>query len=225
MSDQLKLTADSSRTTGSRATRRLRREGRVPGVIYGLAQDPTSVSVVYGDLRAAMSTDAGLNALLDIEVDGQTDSCIVKDLQRHPVRDEVVHVDFIRIDPNEEIQVDVPVILVGEAKQVEQNNGMVDQNVFQLSIFAKPGSIPNELQADISELDVGDSVRVGDLALPAGVRTEVDADEAVAVGMVTRSTLEAMAEEEAAEAAAELAGDGGDAGGDDAAAAEASDED
>ena len=151
MSDQLVITADTSRTTGSRATRRLRREGRIPGVIYGLDQEPTSVSVDYGAMRAAMSTDAGLNALLDIQVDGATESCIVKDLQRHPVRDEVVHVDFIRIDPNQEIQVDVPIVLTGEAKKVEQASGMVDQNLFSLSIYAKPSAIPNELEADVSE--------------------------------------------------------------------------
>jgi len=138
------------------------------------------------------------------------------------VRDEVVHVDFIRIDPNQEIQVDVPIVLTGEAKKVEQASGMVDQNLFSLSIYAKPSAIPNELEADVSELDVGDSVRVEDLQLPTGVRTEVDAEETVAVGTVTRSTIESMAEEEAAEAAAE---EGEGEGGGDAEAADAGDED
>ena len=210
------LVADSSRTTGSRSTRRLRREGRIPGVIYGLDQDPTSVSVVYGELRAAMSTDAGLNALLELEVDGSSQSCIVKDLQRHPVRDEVIHVDFIRIDLNVDIQVDVPLVLTGEARLVEQESGMVDQNLFLLSVFAKPNAIPNELSADISELTVGDAIRVGDIVLPDGVRTEVDPEESVAVAAITRSTIEAMAAEEAAEAAEGEEGEAAPAGGDDA---------
>ena len=210
------LVADSSRTTGSRSTRRLRREGRIPGVIYGLDQDPTSVSVAYGELRAAMSTDAGLNALLEIEVDGSSQSCIVKDLQRHPVRDEVIHVDFIRIDLNVDIQVDVPIVLTGEARLVEQESGMVDQNLFLLSVFAKPNAIPNELSADISELTVGDAIRVSDIALPDGVRTEVDPEESVAVAAITRSTIEAMAAEEAADADAEAGDSGAAAAGDDA---------
>lgn len=201
MSDQLFLHADTSRATGSRATRRLRREGHIPGVVYGLASEPIPVSVVYGELRAAMSTDAALNALLDLEVDGKVETCIVKDLQRHPVKDEVIHVDFIRIDTNVEIQVDVPVVMIGEARLVEQESGMVDQNLFALSIFSKPGAIPNELEVDISELEVGDAIRVSDLVLPTGVRTEVDPEESIAVATVTRSTLDAMAADEAAEAA------------------------
>lgn len=215
MSDQLFLHADTNRTTGSRATRRLRREGRIPGVVYGLESEPVAVSVVYGELRTAMSTDAALNALLDLEVNGAVETCIVKDLQRHPVRDEVIHVDFIRIDANVEIQVDVPVVMIGEAKLVEQESGMVDQNLFSLSVYSKPGSIPNELEADISDLEVGDAIRVSDLVLPAGVRTEVDPEESVAVATVTRSTLDAMAAEEAAEAAE---GEEGDAPADDASA-------
>lgn len=200
MVDQILLTADSTRTTGSRSTRRLRRAGQIPGVVYGLGQDPRVIAVPYGDLRAAMSTDAGLNALIDIDIDGTVESCIVKDLQRHPVRDEVTHVDFIRIDPNAEISVDVPVTVVGEAKKVTQLSGMVDQVMFSLNVLAKPGSIPNELIADVTELDVGESIRVADIELPAGVRCELDAEEPIAVGVVTRSTLEAMRLEEEADA-------------------------
>ena len=100
---------------------------------------------------------------------------------------------------------DVPVVMVGEAKEVTDADGMVDQNMFSLSVNAAPDNIPNELEIDISDLTVGDSKRVGDISLPIGVTTDVDPEETVAVGMITRSTLEAMAAEEAAEAAAEAA--------------------
>ena len=205
---ELVLTASTGRTQGTRPSRRLRREGLVPGVVYGLGSDSVAVSVAYADLRAVLTTDAALNALIDLDVDGESQLCIVKDLQRDPVRNEVIHVDFIRIDPNIEIAVDVPIILEGEARKLIAESGMVDQALFSLAVLSKPDVIPNELVIDISELDVGDSVRVADVVLPAGVRTEVDGDEAVAMGTVTRSTLEAMAEDEAAEAAEAEEGEG-----------------
>ncbi len=200
MAEQV-LTAETGRPLGTRPSRRLRREGKVPGVVYGLGSEPVSISIPQSDLRAVLTTEAGLNALIDLDVDGDRQLSIVRELQRHPVRNDVIHVDFIRIDPDAEIEVDVPIVLEGEAKELIANNGMVDQAMFSLALFSKPGSIPNELVVDVSALTVGDSVRVGDISLPPGTRTEVDEDDAVAIGTVTRSTLEALAEEEAAEAA------------------------
>ena len=214
---ELHLLTETGRPLGSRASRRLRREAKVPGVLYGLDTEPISLSVHYSELRQVLSTDAGLNALISLEVDGQRHLSLVKELQRHPVRDEVIHVDFVRIDATAELSVDVPIVLEGEARKVTDENGMVDQTLFMLTIFSSPDAIPNELIVDISELELNDAIRVGDIALPAGVRTEVDAEEPVAVGTVTRSTMESMAEDEAAEAAAEesAAGVASDGGGDD----------
>jgi large subunit ribosomal protein L25 len=212
---ELHLLTETGRPLGSRASRRLRREAKVPGVLYGLDADPISLAVNYSELRQVLSTDAGLNALISLEVDGQRHLSLVKELQRHPVRDEVIHVDFVRIDATAELSVDVPIVLEGEARKVTDENGMVDQTLFMLTIFSSPDAIPNELVVDISELELNDAVRVGDIALPAGVRTEVDPDETVAIGTVTRSTMEAMAADEAAEAAAEAAPSDGDSDGGD----------
>lgn len=226
--DEIVLTAATGRTTGSRSTRRLRGEGLVPAVLYGLDQDPVSVSVIWPELRQVLTTEAGVNVVLQLEVEGERHMSIIKDIQRHPVRRDVVHVDFLRIDPNKKVTVDVSIIMTGEALEVTQGNGMVDQNLFSLTVDATPTSIPNELVVDISALTIGDSIRVADIALPAGVTTEVDPEETVAVGMITRSTLEAMAVEEAAEAADAAEGEeGAVASGDDADAegsADASDE-
>jgi len=136
-------------------------------------------------------------------IDGDEQLSIVKDIQRHPVRRDVLHVDFIRIDPDAAVIVDVPVTLVGEAREVTQESGMVDQLMFSLTVSSKPDSIPTELTVDISQLTIGESLTVSDLELPAGVRTEVDPEETVASAVVTRATLEAIREEEEAEAAAE----------------------
>jgi large subunit ribosomal protein L25 len=202
--DEIVLTATTGRILGTRPSRRLRNEGSIPGVVYGLGQDSVTVSVEWPDLRRAITTEAGLNAVIQLEIDGDRQLSIVKDIQRHPVRRDVLHIDFIRIDPDSEVVVDVPIVLVGEADEVTNSDGMVDQNLFALTISAAPGNIPIEIQLDISALTIGDSLRVGDLVLPAGVSTEVDPDDAVAVAMITRSTLEAMAADEAAEAEAEL---------------------
>ncbi|MBT7132840.1 MAG: 50S ribosomal protein L25, partial [Actinobacteria bacterium] len=191
-------------------------------------QDPVSVSVIWPELRQVLTTEAGVNVVLQLEVEGERHMSIIKDIQRHPVRRDVVHVDFLRIDPNKKVTVDVSIIMTGEALEVTQGNGMVDQNLFSLTVDASPTAIPNELEVDISALTIGDSIRVDDIALPAGVTTEVDPEETVAVGMITRSTLEAMAAEEAAEAAeaeegvvaSEDGADGADAEG----SADASDE-
>tara|TARA_B100001123_G_scaffold371640_1_gene434975 strand:- start:72 stop:776 length:705 start_codon:yes stop_codon:yes gene_type:complete len=222
--DEIVLTAATGRTTGTRPSRRLRREGSIPAVVYGLDQDPVSVTVEWPDLRRAITTDAGLNAVIQIDIDGDRHMSLVRDVQRHPVRRDVLHVDFIRIDPDQEVVVDVPIVLVGEADEVTNNDGMVDQNLFALTVSAAPDNIPTEIELDVSALTIGDSLRVADLVLPAGVTTEVDPEDAVAVAMITRSTLEQLAAEEAVaeEAAAAEGGEGEDgeateASGDDAA--------
>ena len=195
----LVLNTEEKQALGSRSSRRLRREGKVPGVLYGLGEAPETFSVEYGELRGALTTEAGLNALIQLNINGTNQLSILKTLQRHPVKDEVIHVDFVRVDPKQELAVEVPIVLEGVAKKVTDQNGMVDQTMFSLSVLSLPDAIPNELTADVSELEINDAIRVSDVVLPEGVRTEVDPEEAIAVGTVTRSTMESIAAEEASE--------------------------
>ena len=217
--EEIVLAADTGRNSGTRSSKRLRTTGSIPGVLYGLSDDSIPLSVKWPELRLALTTDAGVNAVIQLEVDGKRHMSIVKDIQRHPVKRNVMHVDFLRIDPNQKVTVDVPVIMIGDALEVTQANGMVDQNLFSLTVDAPPMSIPNEFEIDISNLTVGDAIRVADIGLPEGVTTEADPEETVAVGMITRSTLEAMAAEEAAAAEGEEGEEGQEGG------AEASSED
>ena len=196
----LVLSTEEKTTVGSRSSRRLRKDGKVPGVLYGLGKDPEIFSVDYGELRGALTTEAGLNALIQLTINGTNQLSILKTLQRHPVKDEVIHVDFVRVNPKQELAVEVPIVLEGIAKKVTDQNGMVDQTMFSLSVLSLPDAIPNELTADVSELEINDAIRVSDIVLPEGVRTEVDPEEAIAVGTVTRSTMESMAADEASEA-------------------------
>jgi large subunit ribosomal protein L25 len=211
---EISLVAETGRPTGSRASNRLRAEGKVPGVVYGHGAEPVAVAVAWRELRHALTTEAGLNALIDLSIGGDTQLTIVKELQRDPVRRKVTHVDFIRISRDEAITVEVPISLEGEAEAVLREDGLVDQVMFELSITCKPGAIPNEIAIDVSGLQIGDSIRVGDLRLPEGVVTEVDADEPIVVAQAATLEIpeEAEAEEEGAEAEAEGA-DAGEAGG------------
>ncbi|SRR6266508_766433 len=195
---EITLAAATGRPSGSRASKRLRAVGKVPGVVYGHGAEPLPVTVEWRDLRHALTTDAGLNALIDLEIAGDRQLTIVKELQRHPVRRTVIHVDFLRISRDEEISVEVPIVLQGEAEAVLREDGTVDQVMYSLTITAKPGSIPNELTIDVSALEVGDTLHVSDLSLPEGVATDVDLEEPVVVGHGP-AAVELPEEEEVAE--------------------------
>lgn len=218
------LTAETGRPSGTRAARRLRREGKIPGVVYGLGREPVAVSVEWPELRVALSTEAGLNALIDLKVAGESALTIVKEIQRDPVKHSVTHVDFIRIDPDAEIEVEVPVVLAGEAEKLGHEGGLVDQLLHSIRIKAKPGAIPNELTADITELTTESAIKVGDIELPPGVSTDVDLDEPVATGYIPRAEVAEAGE--AAEGAEVEEAAGGEAAAEPSAPAEgeASDE-
>ena len=176
---EIKLTATTGRELGNGPSRRIRAEGKVPGVVYGLDADPIPVTVEWRPLRAALTTDAGLNALINLDIDGDVALTIIKEMQRHPIRGDVMHLDFLRVSADALISVEVPVNMIGEAEAVDLEDGTVDHLLFHLTINAKPADIPNEIVVDISDLKIGDAIRVEDLVMPAGVTTDVDGDEVV----------------------------------------------
>jgi len=201
---EVTLVAESGRTIGTRPSGRVRGEGRIPAVVYGHGIDPVSVSINRRDLRAALHTEAGSNALINLEVGSDRHLTIVKDLQRHPVRNEVIHVDFLVVDRLQIVTVDAPIVLTGESQAVKAATGTIDQHLYTLAVKSTPANIPNEISVDISEMDIGDAIRAGDLRLPSGVTTDVDPEDAIATAQVTRATIEAEElEAEAAEAGAE----------------------
>ena len=196
---ELILNTDTQRELGTRPSRRLRREGRIPGVVYGLGGESVSVAVDARELRSALTTEAGLNALLTLDVEGDRQLSLVKELQHHPVRNEVIHVDFIRVDADVAVEVEVRVVLEGEATAVSNEDGVVDQVAFTVAVLAKPESIPNELTVDISEMVLGDTVRTGDLELPEGVELAGDSEELVASTSIRVMEIEEPEVDEEAE--------------------------
>jgi large subunit ribosomal protein L25 len=230
---EIKLHASHRAPEGTRSVRRLRGEGKVPGVVYGLGGDPIPLTVDWRELRAALVTEQGLNAVIHLELDGEATPTLVKEMQRHPVRRNVLHVDFIRVDLNKPVDVEVQITLEGEAEAVTRENGVVEQTMTALLITAKPNDIPAGLTIDISSLEIGHALHVSDIQLPAGVTTSIDPTETVVTAQhgVSEADLVAESEEgegeegaegaegEAAEGEPAAAEGGGESGGGDEGAA------
>ncbi|MGO9029021.1 MAG: 50S ribosomal protein L25 [Acidimicrobiales bacterium] len=206
---EITLAAEAGRTIGTRSTRRLRAEGKIPGVVYGHGTEPVPVAVVARDFRVAMSGEAGLNTLLSLELEGNNLLTLARDIQRHPVKNVVSHIDFLIVRRDEVIAAEVTINLVGEAIEVQHGDGIVDQQLFTLAIKAKPADIPPSVDLDISELIIGGSLHVSDLTVPKGVEIETDLDATVVAGQPPR--VQAVEEEGAGEAAQPAAAPSGDA--------------
>jgi large subunit ribosomal protein L25 len=209
---EIKLIAHAGRELGTRPSRRLRAESRIPGVIYGLGRPSVTVSVDRRDVRLALSTDAGLNALLDLEVDGSTELAVVKEVQRHPVRREVIHIDFLRVDRDAAIEVDIPIHIEGEATRVTQENGIAEQRLMAVTVKVKPAEIPDSITVDISDMTLDRTITVAELDLPAGVEVVTPGDQAVVSAELTRAALVAESGEEGEGAAEDTAAGSADAG-------------
>lgn len=222
MADQVTLAAQARTSRGKGEARRLRRTGRVPAVAYGSGLDPTPVSVDSLELYHVLHTGAGLNAVIGLDVDGDTHLTLAREVQRHPVRRDIQHVDFVVVDRTRKVTVDVPIDLLGESPGADEG-GVIDQVSFSTSIEVLPFDVPDSLQLNISDMQLGDVKRLGDIDLPDGVELLEDPDRtvvsvAIPAADVPDTTVE---EDEALEGALEDGAEGDDAAtGDEAAAAE-----
>lgn len=202
---KITLVAETGRAAGTRPTRRLRGEGKIPAIVYGHGMTPLSVSVDWRELRHALSGPAGLNAIVHLTVDGREQPTIVKELQRHPVRRTVSHVDFQVVSMTEEIRVDIPLHIEGEASALEAAGGILENVHTTLPVITTPRDLPPTIIIDVSNLAPGDVVRVGDLDLPAGVTAALDDDEVLVVATLPQAGGEEV--EAVEEAGAEAAGE------------------
>ncbi len=198
MPNQLELVADCTRGIGTGPSGRLRREGQVPAVVYGLGIDPIAISVPWRELRRCLITEVGTNAIINIDVAGTKYLSMVKEIQRHPVRRDVIHVDFLKVDPAMPVTVEVPVALEGEARKVAALQGMVDQQLFKILIAALPTAIPSVVHVDVSELEIGQVITVSAVPMPAGCAASTAGNATVVQGLATRSTIMLQAEAKAA---------------------------
>jgi large subunit ribosomal protein L25 len=224
-----KLTAELRTGTGKGPARQARMQGRVPGVLYGHELKPVPLTVDSRELFKVLHTEAGANVLIDLKVDDETHLALAREIHRDHVKGRFVHVDFLAIRRDEKITVEVPVRIVGDSVGVKEG-GAVEHHVWDLRLECLPGDVPEAVEADITELGIGDSIRVSELPIPEGIDVLTNAEEVV-VAVVIPQLLkveeevpegeavegEEGAEGEAAEGEAGAegapAGEGGDAGG------------
>ncbi|MFZ0172051.1 MAG: 50S ribosomal protein L25 [Acidimicrobiales bacterium] len=184
------LVVDPARESGSRPSGRLRAAGRIPAVVYGHGIEPIPVSVDARDLRQALGGEAGSRALLRLVIGDGEHLAMARQLQRHPVRHTVIHVDFQVVGRDEVISAEVPIVLVGDAVAVHREDGTVDQERTVVAVKAKPADLPPNLEVDVSGLEIGDSIRISDIILPDGVELDEDGDSPVVVAHAPRAVIE-----------------------------------
>jgi large subunit ribosomal protein L25 len=196
-----KLTAERRDRTGSRYAQRLRRQKKMPAVLYGHGLDPSHLSLDAEPIHDALEDGAHL---LELSVDGATETCLIKEIQYDHLGDDIIHVDLTRVDLNEEVTVYVPLVLSGEgdAPGLKQEGALLENPTTDLEVTCLASAIPDQVIVDISALEIGDAVTVGDLTLPEGVTTDIDPVTVVAqISFVSEDEMEEL--EAPAEAAAE----------------------
>jgi large subunit ribosomal protein L25 len=231
-SQSTKLTISSREVSNSRSTRRLRRQGQVPGVLYGGGDDAMPFAVDERELRHAL---AARGAVIELELGGDATPAVLKDAQRHPVRGHTMHVDFLRVNLNVAIHAVVALELIGgDEAQGAIEGGVLEHVTREVNIEALPNDIPERLQVDASSMQINDTLLLSAVTAPEGVTILDDLDETVVATLTPpklQADLEALDEEAALEQETELVGEGeapaadeGDAGAGDSDGGDAADE-
>mgnify|MGYP001240029149 CR=1 FL=1 len=198
MSSNIVLNVDVREGTGKGAARAARREDLVPGVLYGGDQDPVSINLRGNEIRKALLTGQFISHMMELEHEGKRQKVIARDIQFHPVSDAPLHVDLFRVDEDTKINVEVTVHFINEEKSPGMKRGGVLNIVrHTVELLCPAGSIPEALEADLSGLDIGDTIHMSSISLPKGVTpTITDRDFTVATLQGSRAVLTPEAEDE-----------------------------
>src|SRR6266513_2178393 len=199
MAKQVKLTAERRTATGRSAVRKLNAMGVVPAIIYGAKDKAEPLQVSRRDISGVLSHAAGENILVELEIAGKSRLALVQEVQHAPLGNAILHVDFHAISMDEEIQADVPLEPTGTANGVKNMGGLLELNLRSLAIECLPRDLPDVIRVDVSALDIGDSIHVREIQLPAGVTTRIQQE------LTAFSVLAPTVEEEPVAATAEAA--------------------
>lgn len=165
------FTAQSRVKPGSSESRRIRRKGDVPAVIYGAHQKPQMITLNHNDVIKHLAHEAVYSHILNVTVDGKTEQAILKGVQRHPAKVQILHLDFMRIDMSEMIKVHVPLHFTNEHTSIGiKKGGMATHSVSDVEVICLPANLPEYIEVDMSAMDIGDSIHLSDLKLPNGVQ-------------------------------------------------------
>lgn len=197
---EARLEARKREETGKGGARRTRANGEVPGVIYGLGTKSQPLAVKAEDLEGVIRGEAGVNVLIDLHlVDGKDKSgslVMIKELQKHPLKDKLLHVDFLRVARDEVITARVQIAILGEEECIGlKAGGTLQHALWEVEVECLPADIPDQLTIDISGLDIGDNLRVEDLQVPKGVELMADPDDVIATILAPRMEEELVEEE------------------------------
>ncbi len=205
MISEIKIQAQARDTTGRKASRKLARRGLIPGVLYGGAKEAVSFQIDPRRLDLILHGAAASTTLFDFEIEGieKAGVTIVKDVQHDPLTGKVIHADLYRISMDRQIHVKIPVHLVGTARGVKQQGGVLDFVCREVEVSCLPGDIPGTIDVDVNELDLGHSIKLADVKLPPNVMVLTDMNTAIATVVAPAAEkAQVAAEEEAAAAAA-----------------------
>lgn len=204
----IEISATTRKVQGTGASRRLRRANRVPGIVYG-AGDAVMIELDHNTVYYALKNEAFHASILSLDLDGKKQPVLLRDFQMHPVRQQVQHIDFQRVDANKKIHMKVPLHFVNAdiAPGVKTGGGIISHVLNEIEVACLPADLPASIEVDLAHLEIGHSVHVSDIKLPKGVEVagHHHAGDAVATVQVPRGAIEAAAEAAAAEAAAPVA--------------------
>ncbi|HEY7472523.1 MAG TPA: 50S ribosomal protein L25/general stress protein Ctc [Gemmatimonadota bacterium] len=191
------ISARTREGTGKGAARTSRREGRIPGILYGHGEESVSLSVDATELQKLVHSISIENTIVDLDMGkGEPYKVLIREVQRHPFRDEFVHIDFFHVAMDEMIQVEIPIVLTGTPTGVKNKGGVMDHQLRELEVFCLPGNIPERVELDVSHLDIGDSIHVSDIELPdVEVLTDLDRSVVAVLAPTVIEVEEAPAEE------------------------------
>lgn len=189
------LTATPRTETGKGVARSLRRDGQIPGVIYGHAREAQPVVVPTRELERLLGTISAGSTVVELDIDGKTSRTLIREIQRHPFKKQILHIDFQELVAGETVVVHVPLVFVGTPEGVRLGGGILDQVMHDLEIEVDPANMPNHIDVDITSLGIGHSLHVSDIPLPPGVTVLSDEDATVCVLSAPKVTEEPAAVE------------------------------
>jgi len=198
------LEAESRSDMGKGASRRLRRDGKVPAIMYGAEVDPQSITLVHSEIIKRLEHEAFYSHILTVNVDGKSTKAVLRDMQRHPAKPIIMHMDFQRVDENKAIHVNVPLHFVGaDVAPGVKASGMVSHELIGVDLAVLPAHLPEFIEVDISAMNIGDALHLSDLKLPeTGVLVELGRGEGHDLPVVSIHAPRTGSDEEEEQAAA-----------------------
>ncbi|HJR63321.1 MAG TPA: 50S ribosomal protein L25/general stress protein Ctc [Gemmatimonadaceae bacterium] len=175
------LNATARSTTGKGAARKLRGAQQIPGVVYGHGRSPQPLTIDLRDLQKLLDRYSADTTVVELSIDGTTARTLIRDIQRHPYRPQILHVDFQELVAGELVTIDLPIHLIGTPNGVRVDGGMLDQVLREITIEVDPSNIPSHVELDVTALEINDSLHVSDLKLPDGVTVLTELEQTVCV--------------------------------------------